>query len=125
MATPHLKASVEVRLAELRVLRERLEEAQELLVAVGEHPDAARSLPLLHLTEGRPPLDPLGARRPCYRRGDQWNQRNRGRSNLAAAVKRTERSSIVAPARFAGQILPTRPIRTGSLRSMVCPLRRW
>ena len=48
-----LKASVEIRLAELRLLQGRLEEAQELLDAVGEHPDAARPLAMLHLTEGR------------------------------------------------------------------------
>jgi DNA-binding CsgD family transcriptional regulator len=48
-----LKASVEVRLAELRVLQGRLEDAQQLLNAVGEHPDATRPLAMLHLTEGR------------------------------------------------------------------------
>lgn len=48
-----LKASVEIRLAELRVLQGRLEEAQELLDAVGEHPDAARARAMLHLAEGR------------------------------------------------------------------------
>lgn len=51
-----LKASVGVRLAELRVLQGRPEEAQELLDAVGEHPDAARPLAMLHLTEGRTAL---------------------------------------------------------------------
>ena len=49
-----LKASVDVRLAELRVLQGRLEEAQELLDAVAEHPDAARPRALLHLAQARP-----------------------------------------------------------------------
>ena len=48
-----LKATVEVRLAELRVLQGRMEAAHELLDAVGEHPDAARPRAMLHLAEGR------------------------------------------------------------------------
>ncbi len=48
-----LKASVEVRLAELRVLQGREGEARQLLEAVGDHPDAARPRAMLHLAEGR------------------------------------------------------------------------
>ena len=62
-----LKASVEVRLAELRVLQGRLEDAQELLDAVGEHPDAARPRAMLHLAQGRTEV----AREVLERRLDQ------------------------------------------------------
>ncbi len=62
-----LKASVEVRLAELRVLQGRTEEARQLLDAVGEHPDAARPLAMLHLAGGRTTL----AREVIERRLDE------------------------------------------------------
>lgn len=48
-----LKASVEIRLAELRVLQGRMEDAQQLLDAVGEHPDAARPRAMLYLAQDR------------------------------------------------------------------------
>lgn len=47
-----LKASVEVRLAELRVLQGRLEEADQLLRPLTDHPDAVRPLAMLYLAFG-------------------------------------------------------------------------
>ncbi len=62
-----LKASVDVRLAELRVLQGRLDEAEYLLEGVGEHPDAARPRAMLHLAQGRPEV----AREVLTRRLDE------------------------------------------------------
>ena len=46
------RAAVVIRLAELRVRQGRLEEAEQLLVGLREHPDAVRTLASLHLARG-------------------------------------------------------------------------
>ncbi len=47
-----LKASAEVRLAELRVLQGRNEEARRLLASLQDHPDAIRPMAMLNLADG-------------------------------------------------------------------------